>query len=77
MKYDFSLDRGNSMKLPLAIGYSDRVVLMETLRQICRFFGANDIEWMMSDGSILGSLRHWDIVPWDDDFVIVKASKSL
>ena len=71
MKYEFRLDRGTSTKLPLAMSYSDRVVLMETLRQICRFFGASDIDWMISDGSMIGSLRHWDIVPWDDDFVIL------
>lgn len=70
VKYDFDLKRLNSSRMPSTMVNSEHATLMETLRQMCRLFGANDIKWMMTDGSMIGSLRHWDIVPWDDDFVI-------
>lgn len=57
--------------MPVAMSNSEHASLMDTLRQMTRLFGANDIKWMMSDGSMIGSLRHWDVIPWDDDFVIV------
>lgn len=50
---------------------SEHASLMETLRQISRLLGGNNVTWMMSDGSMVGSLRHWDVVPWDDDFVTI------
>ena len=42
--------------------------LLMIIERICRL---NDIPFMLSDGSLLGSWRHHDIIPWDDDIDIM------
>jgi hypothetical protein len=59
----------NSSILSAAMNVSEHAIAMETLRQISRLLGDHGIKWMLTAGTLIGSLRHWDIVPWDDDFV--------
>ena len=43
--------------------------LMNLLQIIDEVFRANNITYMMSSGTLLGSYRHHDVIPWDDDCV--------
>jgi hypothetical protein len=42
--------------------------LLMIIERICR---KHNITFMLSDGSLLGSWRHHDIIPWDDDIDIM------
>lgn len=44
-------------------------LLMELFEAMFYFFSRNDVEFMLADGTLIGSLRHFDQVPWDDDSV--------
>ena len=41
----------------------------ELIEMTFYFFAKHEIEFMISDGTLIGSLRHFDQIPWDDDFV--------
>jgi hypothetical protein len=47
--------------------------LLMIIERICRKHG---IEFMIYDGTLLGSWRHHDIIPWDDDVDIMIALKD-
>jgi hypothetical protein len=42
--------------------------LLMIIERLCR---THQITFMMSDGTLLGSLRHHDIIPWDDDIDVM------
>jgi lipopolysaccharide cholinephosphotransferase len=43
------------------------ISMMETIHTICK---ENNIPYFLSDGSLLGSIRHRGFIPWDDDIDI-------
>jgi hypothetical protein len=45
----------------------EHILIMRLLMIIERICRKNEITFMMSDGTLLGSWRHHDIIPWDDD----------
>ncbi len=59
----------NSKKLPRAFSQKDHAEFMKLIERVAHFLNSNKIEFMLYAGSLLGSWRHWDIIPWDDDFV--------
>ena len=42
--------------------------LMKRLDKICR---DNNLRYSLTDGSLLGAVRHQGFIPWDDDIDII------
>ena len=51
----------------LAMTENEREDIYSYLRIISKLFNKNNIEFWIIGGTTLGSVRHNDIVPWDDD----------
>lgn len=49
----------------------DQLELMKMLRVVTDICDANDIQWWLSSGTLLGAARHQGFIPWDDDLDIV------
>lgn len=41
---------------------------VEFAKKITDFFDCNDLEYFITSGTLIGSVRHNGFVPWDDDF---------
>lgn len=53
-------------------GHSEQIELM---RRVLELLGRNEIEFSIDYGTIIGSYRHFDFVPWDDDAVSNRVTK--
>ena len=56
-------------KFKRAFQLYEREYIDELIEMAFYFFAKHEIEFMISDGTLIGSLRHFDQIPWDDDFV--------
>jgi len=61
----------SSSVLPRRITPCEHSLIMRLLMIIERICRKHQITFMLGDGTLLGSLRHHDIVPWDDDIDIM------
>ena len=70
LPYRYSLWNSSSL-IPRALTSCEHDIAMRLLMVIERICRKNEITFMLTDGSLLGSLRHHDIIPWDDDIDIM------
>jgi len=42
---------------------------MRLILRTCSLLAANEIEYMLISDSLLGSWRHWDVIPWQQNVV--------
>lgn len=45
----------------------DHHKLMDLFKVMTELFSKHKIEYMITEGSLMGSMRHFDQIPWDDD----------
>lgn len=67
----------NSTKMHAGFTKEEHELVMDLFRQITRLFGMNGITWMINDAASMGSMRHWDLIPWDDDVDILVDFKDF
>lgn len=53
-------------KIPLTVEEKQEI-LFDILKDIDSFCRDNDIKYSISDGTMLGAIRHDGFIPWDDD----------
>ena len=51
-------------------------VQLDMLNEIDKVFAANNIQWWVFGGTLLGAIRHGGYIPWDDDIDIVVPRKD-
>ena len=61
-----------SKKMPPYYNKIEYSILMELIKEMAKFFTENQIEFYLNFGTLIGSLRHWDMIPWDYDLVSIK-----
>lgn len=66
LAYRYSQWKSSSL-LPRRITPCEHYLMMHLLMIIDRICRENNLTFAMSDGTLLGSWRHHDIIPWDDD----------
>jgi len=53
--------------------WAAQMEVLQVVQQICRKY---DIQWFVSDGTLLGTIRHHGYIPWDDDLDICMLRKD-
>ena len=47
-----------------------QAMLLELMKEVHAFLGANNLNYYLLGGSALGAIRHNGFIPWDDDIDI-------
>lgn len=69
MKYNSFLHRQQEFGDEMTVGEVHSVAL-EMMKEVHEFCVANDIQYSLAYGSLLGAVRHKGFIPWDDDIDI-------
>lgn len=56
--------------------YNLKLKLKQTFKFCVEFFKEHEINWYAAGGTVLGAVRHKDIIPWDDDIDIMVPRKD-
>lgn len=63
--------------LTRALTLKEHSTLMDLVNIAGTIMANLKFEYFIADGSLLGSVRHWDCIPWDDDFDIITDFQNL
>jgi phosphorylcholine metabolism protein LicD len=50
---------------------------IDLLKKTVQILDANNIEYFLISGTLLGYCRHNDFIPWDDDIDIIASPKFI
>ena len=67
--YDYWIDSRVYKGMSRAVTINQHKQMMHILEHVDKLLRLNNITYMMIDGSLIGSFRNHDVVPWDDDLV--------
>ena len=60
--------RSESMVIPTDEQHAQlQAIILEMLDDVHAYCEAHDLTYLLSGGSVLGTVRHQGFIPWDDD----------
>lgn len=65
----------SSPLMPRSVNKCEHKLMMELLKRFDQLARKYSLEYMMTDGTLLGSWRHHDLIPWDDDIDLLMSVK--
>ncbi|CAF0924240.1 unnamed protein product [Rotaria sordida] len=66
ISYDYNNWQSTSL-MPRLVTKCEHNLMMQLLKRFDQLTKKYSLEYMMIDGTLLGSWRHHDLIPWDDD----------
>ena len=73
--YDYDLWQSSPL-MPRLVSRCEYKLMIELLKRFDQLARKYSLEYMMSDGTLLGSWRHHDLIPWDDDIDLLMSVKD-
>ena len=65
----------SSPLIPRLVTKCEHKLMMQLLKRFDQLTKKYSLEYMMTDGTLLGSWRHHDLIPWDDDIDLLMSVK--
>ncbi|CAF1348317.1 unnamed protein product [Adineta ricciae] len=72
--YDYRLWQ-SALSMPRMVTKCEHRIMMQLLKRFDQLTRKYSLEYMIIDGTLLGSWRHHDLIPWDDDIDLMMSVK--
>lgn len=53
-----------------------QLIQLSMLKDVAAYFDSHKIDYYLSDGTLLGAVRHQGFIPWDDDIDICMTTQN-